>query len=277
MTLSYAPPEDPVVSTRDVQWRSLPVPEIGRYRCSREGLVYYSNRGGPAGSGYAICLQCGRAEADSDKRGLSSPPPALVGHRPLRYRKGQERCPGNDRPFSIKRNVALGLEITTDVFELQPQHTLRRAGANALAIALREALAQELGVEADEMGFATSQSQNALGAPAVSLFLFDRAAGGAGFAISFEHLMRPVVHRAEHILDCKTPGCEKACAACMLTSDAPNGKDELDRTAALDFLRTHFCFPRILPPTTALSMARSFPSPRSTRLATNCVILCVRL
>ena len=247
-TLSYVPPEDPVVSTRDVAWQSLPVPELGRYRCSREGLVYYSNRGGPGGSGYAICLQCGRAEADSDDRGLSSPPPALVGHKPLRYRKGQDLCPGNDKPFSIKRNLSLGLEITTDVLELQPQHVLRRAGANALVIALREALAQELGVEADEMGFAVGQGQNALGAPAVSLYLFDRAAGGAGFAVSFEHLMRSVIRRTEQILDCETPGCEKACAACVLTSDAPGGKDELDRTAALEFLRTRLKLPEELGP-----------------------------
>ena len=240
--LSYVPPQDPVVSTRDARWQNVPVPEIGRYRCSREGLVYYSNRGGPNGSGYAICLQCGRAEADSDNHGVASPTPALVDHRPLRYRKGKDLCPGNDKPFSIKRNIALGLEITTDVFELQPQHRLRRAGAYALVIALREALAQELGVAADEMGFAISQTQNALGAPAVSLFLFDRTAGGAGFAVSFEHLMRPVVSRAEKILDCKTPGCEKACAACVLTSDAPDGRDELDRTAALSFLQAHLKF-----------------------------------
>jgi ATP-dependent helicase YprA (DUF1998 family) len=242
-TLSYVRPEDPVVSTRDAAWQSLAAPELGRYRSSREGLVYYSNRGGPDGFGFAICLQCGRAEADSDNRGLSSPPATLLDHKPLRYRKGQELCPGNDKPFSIRRNLALGLEITTDVFELQPRHTLRRAGANALVIALREALAQELGVEADEMGFAVGESQNALGAPAVSLFLFDRAAGGAGFATSFEHLTRPVLHRAEQILDCKTPGCEKACAACVLTSDAPSGKDELDRAAALAFLRAHLAFP----------------------------------
>jgi ATP-dependent helicase YprA (DUF1998 family) len=247
-TLSYVPPADPVVATREAPWQSLPVPELGRYRSSREGLVYYSNRGGPGGCGYAVCLQCGRAEADSDNRGLSSPPPALVDHKPLRYRKDQDRCPGNDKPFSIKRNLSLGLEITTDVFELQPQHTLRRAGANALVIALREALAQELGVDADEMGFAASQSQNALGAPAVSLFLFDRAAGGAGFAVSFEQLIRPVLRSAEQILDCQTPGCERACAACVLTADAPDGKDELDRTAALAFLRANLTFPEELGP-----------------------------
>ncbi len=244
--LSYVPPQDPVVSARDAEWQNLPIPELGRYRCSREGLVFYSNRGGPRGFGFAVCLQCGRAEADCDNRGLSSPAPALADHKPLRYRRGQDLCPGNDTPFSIKRNISLGLEITTDVFELQPQHRLRRAGANALVIALREALAQELGVDADEMGFAVGQMQNALGAPAVSLFIFDRASGGAGFAASFEPLMRQVLRRAERILDCRTPGCEKACAACVLTSDAPDRQGELDRTAALDFLRAHLTFPELL-------------------------------
>jgi hypothetical protein len=60
--------------------------------------------------------------------------------------------------------------------------------------------------------------------------------------------MRPVLHRAEQILDCQTPGCEKACAACVLTTDAPDGKDELDRTAALEFLRTHLTLPVELGP-----------------------------
>ena len=224
-TLSYVPPEDPVVSTRDATWRSLPVPELGRYRCSREGLVYYSNRGGPEGFGYAICLQCGRAEADSDNSGRADA-------RASAWSTTSRCATGRARTF-VRATTSLSASSATSrsawkllltCFELQPQHTLRRAGANALVIALREALAQELGVEADEMGFAVGQSHNALGAPAVSLFLFDRAAGGAGFAVSFEHLMRPVIRRAEEILDCETPGCEKACAACVLTSDAPGGQ-----------------------------------------------------
>ncbi|TIV68462.1 MAG: DEAD/DEAH box helicase [Mesorhizobium sp.] len=246
--LTYVPPEDPVVSARNTPWRRLPAPELGRYRCSREGLVYYSNRGGQIGFGYAICLQCGRAEPDADNRGLVAPQPALVNHKPLRFRQGQEVCPGNEKAFSIRRNISLGYEITTDVFELQPQHPLRRAAANALIIALREALSQELGVEADEMGFSVAESRNDLGSSTASLFIFDRATGGAGFAVSFEHLMRPILRRAEQILDCKTPGCEKGCAACVLTSDAPDRKDDLDRKAALDFVRHHFSLPHELDP-----------------------------
>ncbi|WP_315715420.1 MULTISPECIES: helicase-related protein [unclassified Bradyrhizobium] len=241
--LSFVPAEDPMVSARDAAWRTLPAPELGRYRCSREGLVYYSNRGGPGKFGYAICLHCGRAEADTDNREVHPPPRALVDHKPLRYRRGEDYCAGNDKPFSIKRHLALGLEITTDVFELQLKHPMRRAVANALVIALRESLAQELGIEADEMGFAVGHTRNALGADAVSLFLFDRAAGGAGFAVALEYLLRPVIGRAEKLLDCQTPGCERGCAACVLTPDAPTAPGELDRINALQYLLAHLIFP----------------------------------
>jgi hypothetical protein len=54
------------------------------------------------------------------------------------------------------------------------------------------------------------------------------------------------MRRAEQILDCQTPGCERACAACVLTTDAPNGKDDLDRTVALPFFRVHLVFPEDL-------------------------------
>lgn len=240
--VSYVPPEDPAVSTGDSPWQPLPLPELGRFRCSREGQVYYSNRG-PGHLGYALCLHCGRAEPEAVVPGRSAVLTARIDHRPLRYRKGQDFCAGNANPFSIRRSLVLGHEITTDVFELQPQHPLKRAGANALAIALREALAQELGVEADEMGFAVEQTRGALGGPAVSLFLFDRASGGAGFSVSLEHNIRSVLKRAERVLDCRTPGCLTACAACVLTSDAPDGPDALDRSAALDYMRAHLSFP----------------------------------
>lgn len=243
-TPTYVPPEDPAASTRGAPWRSLPIPEMGRYRCSREGLVYYSNRGGPNGHGYAICLHCGRAEAEANPAGVATL--ALVDHKPLRYRRGEDLCPGNHRPFAIKRNITLGHEITTDVLELQPRRPLRRAAANALAIALREALAQELGIEADEMGFGVAKGRNDFGADTVSLLVFDRAAGGGGFSTSFEFLIHPVFRRVERILDCSTPGCETGCAACVLTSDAPDGKDELDRRSALDFVREHLVFPQQL-------------------------------
>lgn len=242
-TLSYVAPEDPIVSTRGAKWRAMPLPELGRYRSTREGLVFYSNKGGLGKDGFDVCLECGRAEAHDHTASHSG----LVDHKPLRIRPGIDRCPGNDNSFSIKR-VALGLEITTDVFELQLPRKLSRAGAHALVIALREALAQELGIDADEMGFAVEGRRTAMGADAVSLFLFDRATGGAGFAVSLEHLLKKVLQGANRILECSNPGCVYGCATCVLTADAPTGRGDLDRHAALNYLQEHLQLPASLAP-----------------------------
>src|SRR5215475_2716335 len=50
------------------------------------------------------------------------------------------------------------------------------------------------------------------------------------------------------ILSTLSPGCEKACAACVLTPDSPDGKDDLDRRAALEFLCSYLIFPEELGP-----------------------------
>ena len=76
-----------------------------RPQTTAEGLVYYSNRGGPGGFGYAICLQCGRAEADGDNRGQSPAQAAAPVTPELRRRQALPRriaC-GDDRV--LRRNI----------------------------------------------------------------------------------------------------------------------------------------------------------------------------
>ena len=114
-------------------------------RSTRQGLVFYSSRGAKR-EGYAICLHCGRAEAEELAVGFRSE--ALKDHKPLRRIGGEmaDHCPGNDEPWKIRHHLALGHEIQTDVFEIQPASPISRPAATALIIAIREALAQELGV-----------------------------------------------------------------------------------------------------------------------------------
>jgi DEAD/DEAH box helicase domain-containing protein len=50
-------------------------------------------------------------------------------------------------------------------------------------VVLREALARQLGVETDEMGIAIARRADITESRTVSLFLHDKASGGAGFAI----------------------------------------------------------------------------------------------
>lgn len=245
--ISYVAPEEPSVSVRSAPWVSLPIPELGRLRSAREGAVYYSNRG-PTKNGYALCLHCGRAAPDhpvldTGEVDQTTPSP-LSGHPPLRWRKNENSivCEGNNNAWSVRRNMELGYEITTDVFEIQPSAPLSKAAATALAIAIREGTARILGIEADEMGFTTKTSEGFVGGRAASLLVFDRAAGGAGFAASIpEHLSR-VLYEASEVLDCSNAGCTSGCAACVLVRDAPFEPGSLDRISALRFARDHLSF-----------------------------------
>ncbi|RWY80466.1 DEAD/DEAH box helicase [Rhizobium leguminosarum] len=250
--ISYVPPEEPSVSVRASAWASLPVPDLGRSRSTREGSVYYSNRG-QSKNGYALCLHCGRAAPDHEKLENGDPDPdlrsPLESHLPLRWKKGESRlfCEGNDSSWAIKRNLELGYEITTDVFELQPSAPLTRAAATALVIALREGIARDLGIEADEMGFATQSWEGTLAQRVRSMLVFDRAAGGAGFCTAIPARLPTVLREARSVLNCPNPGCKTGCAACVLVSDAPFEEGRLDRTEALDFLDTHLSFNDDLP------------------------------
>lgn len=246
-TISYVAPEEPAVSAKESPWISLPIPELGRFRSTREGSVYYSNRG-PNKNGYALCLHCGRAAPDHATLPEAGPdkelPSPLEFHKPLRWKKGENTtlCEGNDNAWKVRRNLELGYEITTDVFELQPAHQLPKAAATALVIAIREAVARILGVEADEMGYSTHGSEGPLGQRCLSLLVYDRSAGGAGFSASIGERIAAVLKDARSILDCPNSGCVTGCASCILTSDAPFEEGSLDRTAALEFLRDHLSF-----------------------------------
>ncbi|MDX0847213.1 DEAD/DEAH box helicase [Sinorhizobium medicae] len=245
--ISYVAPEEPSVSVRGAPWLSLPIPELGRFRSTREGAVYYSNRGSSK-NGYALCLHCGRAAPDhpvldSGDVDQTTPSP-LAAHAPLRWKKDESAlmCEGNSNAWSVRRNLELGYEITTDVFEIQPSAPLSKAAATALAIAIREGTARILGIEADEMGFATKTSEGFLGGRAASLLVFDKAAGGAGFAASIPGHLSRVLYEATEVLDCANPGCTSGCAACVLVRDAPFEPGSLDRIGALRFVRSHLSF-----------------------------------
>ncbi|MBD9488746.1 DEAD/DEAH box helicase [Ensifer sp. ENS11] len=250
--ISYVPPEEPSVSVRASAWTSLPIPDLGRFRSTREGSVYYSNRG-QSKNGYALCLHCGRAAPDHENLENGDPNPDLRSplqlHLPLRWKKGESRmfCEGNDSSWAIKRNLELGYEITTDVFELQPSAPLSRAAATALVIALREGIARDLGIEADEMGFATQNWEGTLAQRVRSMLLFDRAAGGAGFSSAIPARLPTVLREARAVLNCSNPGCMTGCAACVLVSDAPFEEGKLDRSAALKFLDAHLSLNDALP------------------------------
>ncbi|HEY5071764.1 MAG TPA: DEAD/DEAH box helicase [Caulobacteraceae bacterium] len=221
--VTYVAPEPTAVSAAGAPWVSLFDPARGRYRSAREGSVFYCNAG-VNGTGYAICLACGRADA-----AIGVPHAQLLG-------KGE--CEGSLRSFARKDGLRLGHEIHTDVFEFQPAGWDQPGGALALAVALREALARRLGIEPDEMGLSANHRRDQLGGQTMSIFLHDKATGGAGFSIQAEELFAELIADAEDILDCNVPGCLRSCPACVLVGDLSEDQAQgIDRGPALQLIR----------------------------------------
>lgn len=233
---------DPWVSPREAPWRSLPDPAVGRVRASPDGTVFWFNPG-EHGHGYALCLHCGRAEAEIDASGGS----ALSNHKPLRGAPTAidgVTCSGAPEfaPYAVTRNLMLGHEIRTDLCEIQLYDCRSRDVALTIALALREAVAKRLGIDADEMGFAAPAAPNVQGRDSWSTVIFDRASGGAGFSATVARDPVGLLRDALTFLDCTMPGrcgdpnAKRICPRCVLAPDAQHAVEATDRAEALALL-----------------------------------------
>ncbi len=244
--LDYVPPDAPRVSADNDPWVSLPNPAIGRHRTSRQGRLL-TTASGSNGFGYAICIACGRAEAEVTGEDNAPLPPGLKHHFPLQKLRENPRhdgrCPGNDEGArKIRRHVKLGTESETDVYELQLDCLLAtengRSHALAIAAALREAVATRLGVDAENMGFAVAPSQRSDGSRRHSLFLFDKTSGGSGFSVAAAQDLPGLIERAAKILECPA-SCAHGCPECILRRDTQFDREKLDRPGGYSILKEH--------------------------------------
>ncbi|WP_427454504.1 DEAD/DEAH box helicase [Litorimonas sp. WD9-15] len=213
----------------------LPNPALGRMSADRTGTVFFHSRG-EGGEGYALCLDCGRMESQSEDS-----TEALKDHKSLRWTTDASSiCAGNSKDYAIVPKIDLGHQIQTDVFELQPNEVINHpAVAHALAIAIRELLAFRLSIDPQEIGFGLKTARNSLGRKTFVIGLFDKAAGGAGYVSDAVNEFGSLIDRAIEVLDCEMD-CERGCSSCVLTGDAPaGGVTSLDRRAALTFARQH--------------------------------------
>jgi hypothetical protein len=137
----------------------------------------------------------------------------------------------------------LGGEEQTDVFQLRlkhptlPEATIPETAAVSLAIAMRLALCQALGVESQEIGWAV-QNNKEQGVGYRDIYLFDSAAGGAGYVASAGFMIEELFSSARDIL--KVCSCDKACHSCLLDFGTQHHAEHLDRKAALDWLNEDF-------------------------------------
>ena len=209
------------------EWREFSAVQLGRYRVTNNGYIFFKSMG-QHGSGYDVCLVCGRAEPN---RPGTSP---LEGRRRLR---GGGQCPGEVGNRKVLQKIAFAHETKTDMLEVQLR-SIRGDWlddptiALSLAVAMRSALALLLGIETSELGVDIAQAQPEAGVLGYSIFLFDRfQAGYSSSSISMAALMRETLGK----LKCPA-SCDRVCPACLLDADYAVNPDRLDRLAALEFL-----------------------------------------
>jgi DEAD/DEAH box helicase domain-containing protein len=239
----YIPVREPLISLAGVPWMSLPDTRLGRFRAASGGQIVQRSEG-LHGKGFVLCLRCGKADSLTSQGQV---PPWFTGHKRLRGGKLNDReraCPGNDEQWAVRSGLVLGVAARTDLVELQLRNPLTgqpldKTTAYSLGIALRRALCLALGIEEDEVGTAALQGRDQYGHPAYSIYLFDTASGGAGYATQAPALLVRLLHDAWRILQCPR-GCDAACQACVLTYDSQHQLDSLNRHAALDLLSATF-------------------------------------
>lgn len=257
-TQHFVPVEAPWINAQG-DWLSLPNQALGRFRVTTRGHIFHQSRG-VNGEGYALCLACGRAEPMIPQHSL--PPGFQKPHRKLRgARAGEILCPGSHEPWKIKAGLTLGHETYTDVLELQlkTDHGVwlhDRVSALTLAVALRDSMAELLGVQATELGCDVKEAKPEAGIKCHSILIYDRFA--AGYASSADRFIERVFVAARKRLNCSA-GCDSACPHCVLDFDQRFAADSLDRRAALGVLTDQWLNAMALPDEMAYFGTASHP------------------
>jgi ATP-dependent helicase YprA (DUF1998 family) len=242
----YVPPTEPRLTCRG-DWISMPNPALGRFRYDNRGRVFHHSKGAN-GFGYAVCLRCGRASSETGNAEDGAPVVFQSNGPHERLRSGRRAddshiCPGSDGQFTIRRNLWLGGEDATDVFQLRLQHpgkpdeVVQEDAAVSIAIALRTALAQELGVENQEIGWAVQTNREG-GVGYRDIYLYDIAAGGAGYVSAAGGLIDSLISSASDLLS--ACNCDRSCHSCLLDFQTQRYAENLDRHQGLAWLDAEF-------------------------------------
>lgn len=253
-TQHYVPVQEPWVVAKN-NLMTLPNPELGMFRSSSEGHIFYYSSG-EHNNGYAICMACGRAESMTMSNEFPEKLKPGVPHKKLRGKpEGEEEawCNGAEKEFTIKHGLHLGYVDRTDVFELylkwpaennflkhNSSHEESKKIAWTLAVVLRQALADILGINNDELGYTVKPATLSMcDYPVGAIVLYDKCSGGAGFASSAPYHFEELFAIAKKYLDCSA-NCAGVCQNCLLGYDTRFHIDLLDRRIALSFLNDDF-------------------------------------
>jgi ATP-dependent helicase YprA (DUF1998 family) len=244
---SFIPMPDPWISARS-ELKQLPNESLGHYRSSEEGKIFYYS-GGMHGTGYALCLACGKADSMTSAGAL---PTNFSRHNRLSGKSKSEDQSSICSPSenAIQSGIYLGIDANTDMYELYLKdhegNYLRINEENrtlcwSLGIALRHGLTRCLGINIEEIGVAVHQASipQSPSHPVFAITLFDTNGGGSGFSSLAPQYLEDMFHYAKAFLDCPTK-CSSACQNCLLQFDTKNKAQYLNRKKAAAFLSDEF-------------------------------------
>lgn len=223
---------------------SLPDPRCGFIRFGHDGTVFHHSSG-ENDCGFAVCLACGRAESMLNEGNVPNILAADKDHRPIGGATGshkEKNCSGKN----VKSNLYLGFHTHTDVLEIAlksptsgewlSDRTEHQIVARTLAVALRDTIAEYIGIASSEMGFAVRLDKDLVSRQNRSIIqVFDNVSGGAGFVLSGLNNIQCLLIRAIELLRCPAD-CETACSKCLASSDSKVEQQQLDRKLALAWI-----------------------------------------
>ena len=223
---------------------ALPDQRCGFVRFGHDGSVFHHSSGEHE-KGYAICLTCGRAESMLASGEVPKDLLPDQAHRPvggLAESRKERDCSGE----AVKADLHLGYQIRTDVLEVflrNPQTgewlsdtPEGRLIATTLAVALRDVIADRLGIASSEMGFGYRLDRDLDTRQGRSVIqLFDEASGGAGFVLTGLNKIALLLGKTLERLHCPV-NCENVCSHCLASQDSRVEREELDRKLALQWL-----------------------------------------
>ena len=190
----------------------------------KDAQILFYNTGD--GEGYSLCLDCGKVETSSQN---------LEGHRRLRGGKdkdGESVCSAKN----IRENIILGSRFKTDFTEIRLKNKNQsfvnnKRLAYSLGVIFTKSLAEHLAIEEAELGFGIKQYRGYQ-----TIFIYDSAKGGAGYASQFKRYAKKILKLALDVLyNCD---CQTACTKCLIDRSTQWHIEDLDRHLAIEWLNS---------------------------------------
>lgn len=238
----FMPFEDPLVAANHSIWNSLPEPKLGCFRYDDKGTVSHINSG-LHGKGYSLCLTCGKAAPQEIQGEVSEI--FHKGHRKLRGGKGGEHgslCDGTVENYAIKRDLRLGTNVYTSVFEIQlrdPNYQYEPLRdpvvAWTIGYALRNALTNYIGIDEREVDVSVRDMMFSDKQTGLVLSLFDTASLGAGYVEILQNDLINIMKLAKNYLNCSAD-CDSVCQYCLLDASTQFKENLLNRHVAIEWL-----------------------------------------